>query len=113
MKMVRKYQRITRRRDSSLIIRALQAIELGMTNRAAAREFDVPESTLRRHRKINKEDDSTAESMGGETEAATAIQSTQIAYLACTDQVQPVSSTRSFIIKPHGGSTVHILLAMR
>lgn len=51
--MVRKYKRKTEKRDSDVLVRALRAIALGMSVRAAAREFNVPEAILRRHERNN------------------------------------------------------------
>lgn len=48
-----KYRRKTEKRDDDVIRRALGAISIGMTLKAAAREFGIPARTLRRHRDGN------------------------------------------------------------
>lgn len=46
--MVRSYKRKTQPQNTGGISRALQAIAAGMSTRAAARDFGIPETTLRR-----------------------------------------------------------------
>lgn len=45
--------RNTEKKDSDVILRAFRAIEIGMSTRAAAREFNLPKTTLRRHLRNN------------------------------------------------------------
>lgn len=62
--MVRKYKRKTEKRDPELLKRAVAAMKLGMSLRAAAREFEIPRSTLLLHRRNN----TTAETANTEEE---------------------------------------------
>ena len=53
-KMVRTYKRKTPKRDPQIIVRALRAIQNGMSIRAASRDFGVCDRSLRRQLGINR-----------------------------------------------------------
>lgn len=52
--MVRNYKRKTQKRDENGIRRAVAAMQMGMSLRAAARDFGIPRSTLLLHRRANE-----------------------------------------------------------
>lgn len=52
--MGRSFKRKTEKKDPEILRRAVAAMKLGMPLRAAAREFEIPRSTLLLHRRNNE-----------------------------------------------------------
>lgn len=102
--MVRKHKRKSEKLDSSVLVRALQAIDTGMSIRAAARDFDIPETTLRRHSSNNRgtpvSDQMETESVTSNTSATSASTTASLVpsaesqlVLTTSNEAQSVPST--------------------
>ena len=132
--MVRKYKRKTEARDEGNLRRALQAIDLGMSTRAAARQFNVSQSSLNRHRLNNERNraTTTAETVNASsaiatitTSATSTVTSTvttaassnepvpstsmqAVSSVSTENNTQLLPSDQNFIIHKQGGRTVRI-----
>lgn len=95
--MVRNYKRKTEKRDPAVIVRALRAIDSGMSVRAAAHQFNIPTSTLSLHQRRN-------------TPTNEPQQSTLSGPQPSTENSQTITSSKRYIIKKTGGQMVCILI---
>lgn len=122
VKMVRKYKRKTEKRSADDIVRALQAIEIGTAIRAAARDFGIPERTLRDHWNRNKRT-SNAETMDTATSSAapsiepsssiSTIPGASTDTVSSTDPIEPIEvqrAPRQFVVRSVGHPTVSVFI---
>lgn len=101
--MVRNYKRKTEKRPEGDMIRALRAIEIGTSVRTAARDFSVPEASLRRQWNRNRSL-TTATTTTTSTTVSTASNET-------SGSMEPAVTTRApkdFIVHSAGHPTVTI-----
>lgn len=114
--MVRKYARKSEKRDSDVIICALRAVHIGMSVRAAAQEFGIPEVTLRRHFKNNRPTNgncaTTAAENSDSMDSEDVVTKFTFASSTNTKPAQPKSPKMDLIIKGPGHALVCILKAI-
>lgn len=92
--MVRKYKRKSEKLDSVVLVRALQAIQAGMSIRAAARDFEIAETTLRRHA-TNNRDSTGSDQMETESVTSNTSATSTTAELVPSTETQLVLTTSS------------------
>lgn len=114
--MVRKYKRKTEKRDDDVIVRALKAVATGMSVRAASKQFDVPETTLRRQWSFNKpKDENDIATATATTEPATTKKRTtrDTVTATVTSEQEPVlsTSTASVQAQPIPSTSEEVALA--
>lgn len=93
--MVRKYKLKTEKRDDDNVLRALRAIEEGMSMRAVARDFQLLEATLRFHWNRNKAQNETEDTdslLSVSTTTSTVVSSEPASTSASMEQAQLTST---------------------